>query len=413
MTGVLARRTTLRPADAVGEAVTSIVARPLTATATAFGTLLAVGWFVAVLGLVSTATGQVASAFAARLPTAIAITAPVSRLPDPPFPFPSDAEQRVDALAGVLASGVWWQVKLPDPVSVSTTPQPATGPASQPVIAASPGFLAAADLRVSQGRLFDAWDQSHAAQVCLIGATLARALRIVSLAAQPVVYLNDMACAVTGIISSAAGQPALLSSLILPSKTAAVLFGPPDQRAGARPQVLIRTKPGAAQPVGRLAPYAISQARPHRFAAHLRLGPARLGHQVASTLHGLFVAVGWVGLAIGIAGIAGLTMFSGAQRLPEYALRRAMGARRRHIAAHVLSESVLLGLLGGLAGASLGIAVVVLVAKSSHWTPVVSPLVLWPTPLVGVAAGLIAGMGPATRAAWLSPARALGKFPPL
>ena len=413
MTGVIARRTTLRPTDAVGEAVTSIVARPLAATATAFGTLLAVGWFVAVLGLVSTATGQVASAFAARLPTAIAITAPVSRLPVPPFPFPSDAERRVDALAGVLASGFWWQVRLPNPVSVSTTPQPATGRASRPVIAASPGFLTAAGLRVSQGRSFDAWDQSHAAQVCLIGPTLARTLGIDSLAGQPMVYLNNMSCAVTGIISASAGRPALLRSLILPSKTAVVLFGPPDQQAGARPQVLIRTRPGAAPSVARLAPYAISQARPHRFAVHLRSGPARLRHRVASTLRGLFVAVGWVGLAIGIAGVAGLTLFCGAQRLPEYALRRAMGARRRHIAAHALSESVLLGLLGGLAGAGLGIAVVVLVAKASHWTPVVAPLALWPAPLVGVAAGLIAGIGPAMRAAWLSPARALGKFPPL
>jgi putative ABC transport system permease protein len=413
MTSVIARRTTLRPADAVGEAVTSIVARPLAATATAFGALLAVGWFVAVLGLVSTATGQVAVAFAARLPTAITITAPVSQLPDPPFPFPSDAEQRVDALAGVLASGIWWQVKLPDPVTVSTTPQPVAGPASQPVIAASPGFLAAARLRVSQGRSFDAWDQSHAAQVCLIGATLASALRITSLAAQPVVYLNDMSCAVTGIISSAAGQSALLSSLILPSKTALVLFGAPDQQAGAQPRVLIRTRPGAARTVARLAPYAINSARPHRFTASLPSGPERLRRQVAGIQRGLFVAVAWVGLAIGLAAIAGLTIFCATARLPEFALRRALGARRRHIAAHVLSESVLLGLLGSLAGASLGIAVVVLVAKASQWTPVITPQALWPAPLVGVAAGVIAGLGPAMRAAWIRPSYGLSKFPPL
>ncbi len=417
MKGAVAQRTTLRPTDAFGEAVTSIVARPLAATVTAFGTLLAVGWFVAVLGLVTTATGQVASTFTARLPTAIAVTAPVSRLPDPPFPFPSDAERRIDALAGVLASGIWWQVRLAAPILVSAAPQPmrgsASGSASRPLIAASPGFLAAAQVRISQGRAFDSWDQSHAAQVCLVGATLARSLGIVALAARPIVYLNDLSCSVTGIISSATRRPALLRSLVLPSKTAVVLFGPPDQQAGARPQVLIRAKPGAARLVASLAPYAISQARPHRFTVHLRPGPVFLAHQVASTLHGLLVAVAWVGLAAGTAGIAGLTLLCGAQRLPEFALRRALGARRRHIAAHVLSESALLGLLGGLAGASLGIAVVVLAAKASHWTPVASPLALWPAPVIGMAAGMIAGIGPAIRAAWQLPSNGLSRYPPL
>jgi putative ABC transport system permease protein len=192
-----------------------------------------------------------------------------------------------------------------------------------------------------------------------------------------------------------------------------VLFGSPDQRAGARPAVLVRTAPGAAGQVAREAPYAISEARPHRFTVRMQAGPARLQRQVTSTLNRLFAAVGWVGLAIGILGIAGLTFFCVAQRLPEYALRRALGARRRHIAAHVLSESVILGLLGGLAGASLGIAVIVLVARASGWTPVVAPQTLWPAPLVGAAAGMIAGMGPAVRAACIRPSKGLSKFPPL
>lgn len=417
MSGVLVRRTTLRPADALGEAFTSIVARPLAATATGFGTLLAVGWFVSVLGLVSTASGQVASTFTERLPTSILVAGPIPTLPDAPFPFPSDVERRVDALSGVVASGVFWQVKLGRPVAVSSasgTSKP--GPvviAETEVIAGTPGYLAAAGAGVSQGRLFDTWDQSHAAAVCLVGSALARSLGISGLGHTHTIYIDNAGCVITGIVSRAVRQPSLLRAVVLPTSTAIALFGSPDQLAGARPTVLIATRPGAAGQIGRQAPYAIDPARPHRLAVSMRHGPTRLRRQVTRTLSGLFNAVGWVGLAIGVIAIAGLTMFCVLQRTPEFALRRAVGARRRHIATQVMAESVIIGLVGGLAGASLGIAAVVLIAKAKGWTPVVAPLALWPAPLIGAAAGMIAGVGPAIRAAWIRPSAGLSRFPPL
>ncbi len=66
-----------------------------------------------------------------------------------------------------------------------------------------------------------------------------------------------------------------------------------------------------------------------------------------------------------------------------------------------------------LAFASLGVAVIVLVAKAEGWTPVVAPLTLWPAPLAGAAAGMIAGIVPAIRAALIRPSAGLGRFPPL
>lgn len=408
MTQVLLRRTTLRPADALGEAFTSIAARPLAATATGFGTLLAVGWFVAVLGLVSTATGQVASAFTQQLPTVVSVAGPVPKLLDAPFPFPADVERHVDALSGVVASGVYWPVRLGRPVVVSADGVRATGPE---VIAGSPGYLAAAGVTVAVGRLFDSWDQSHAAGVCLVGSVLARSLGVGG--STHTIDINDASCVITGIVSRAVRQPSLLRSVVLPTSTATALFGVPDQLAGARPTVLIETRPGAASLIAREAPYAINAARPHRLTVSVRPGPVLLRRQVAAALGRLFVAVGWVGLAIGVVAIAGLTTFCVLQRTPEFALRRAVGARRRHIAAQVLAESVIIGLVGGLAGASLGLAAVVLIAKAMGWTPVVAPQALWPAPLMGAAVGIIAGMAPAVQAAWITPSAGLSRFPPL
>ncbi len=416
MSKVIARRTTLHPADAVGEAFTSIVARPVAATATSFGALLAVAWFVAVLGLVSTASGHVTSAFAQRLPTTVLVTAARPRLPGAPFPYPPDVEQRLDALAGVVASGVFWPIELPRPVVVAAGSPGGAGRAGRPgpaVIAGTPGYLAAAGARVSQGRLFDAWDQAHAAPLCLVGSALARSLGIAGLRQQPAIYIDGTECVISGIVAGAARQPFLLGSVILPSSTAVALFGAPDQPAGTRPAVLIATRPGAAWVVARQAPYAISPATPAHLRVRVPRAPVVLQSQVTGTLRALYAAAGWVGLAVGVLAIAGLTMSSVAQRAPEYALRRALGARRRHIAAHVLTESVMLGLLGGLAGASLGVTVIVLVAGAERWTPVIDPATLWPAPLAGAAAGMIAGMVPAARAALARPWAGLSRFPPL
>ncbi|HET9896085.1 MAG TPA: ABC transporter permease [Streptosporangiaceae bacterium] len=422
MKRVIEKRTTLRPADAVAEAFTSIVARPLAATAISLAALLAVAWFVAVLGLVSTANGQVTAAFAKRLPTFVRITAPRARLPAAALPFPADVERRLDALAGVVSSGVYWRLRLSQPLIVSPGPLGSSAMGQHgarqyghgtPVLAVTPGFLAAAGVKISQGEPFGPWDQAHAAQICLVGAPLARALGITGIAGQPVIYIDGMPCVLAGVVSSAVWQPSLRRSVMLPSSTAVALFGAPDQRAGARPAVLIHTRPGAAALVARQAPQAISPATPRRLNVRMRSGPLSLRDQVGEALDGLFVAVAWVGLAVGTLGIAGLTLFCVLQRTPEYALRRALGARRRHIAWQVLSESVILGLLGGLAGASLGVAVVVLVARASHWTPVVAPQALWPAPVVGAAAGMIAGVVPAIRAAWIRPSVGLTRFPPL
>jgi putative ABC transport system permease protein len=413
---MIATRTRLGPADTVGEALRSFIARPLLATATSLGALLAVAWFVAMLGLVSTAAGQVTGAFADRLPTAIRVTAQAPRLPDPPFPYPADVARRLRALPGVLGAGVYWPVRLPRPVIVSVRPLPRSdpGPIARPeVIAAAPGFLAAAGVQVSAGRLFDAWDQAHAVPACLVGADLGRSLGISTLTGQPTIYLDDSACAVTGIVSRAVEQPSLVDSVIVSSSTATAFFGPADLGAGAWPAILITTRPGAAGLVARELPYTISPTAPGRITASLRPGPTRLGSLVLGTLRGLFVAAAWLGLAVGALGVAGLTLFCVLQRTPEFALRRALGARRRHISTHVLAEGALLGLLGGLAGASLGLAVVVLVSAANHWTPVIAPATLWPTPLACAAVTIIAGAVPAITTAAIRPAAGLSRLPPL
>ncbi|MFI0199770.1 MULTISPECIES: ATP-binding cassette domain-containing protein [Streptomyces] len=91
----------------------------------------------------------------------------------------------------------------------------------------------------------------------------------------------------------------------------------------------------------------------------------------------------------------------------EIGLRRALGARGRHITWQFLAESTALGLIGGLVGTSIGTAVVVCVSAAREWTPVLDPATLAAAPVLGLATGLFAGLYPAWRAARIPPAEAL------
>jgi ABC-type antimicrobial peptide transport system permease subunit len=112
-------------------------------------------------------------------------------------------------------------------------------------------------------------------------------------------------------------------------------------------------------------------------------------------------------LFVGAIGIANITLVSVLERVGEIGLRRSLGASRRHIAEQFLLESTTLGLVGGIIGASLGTLVVISVAATRTWTPVLEPWVPLGAPLLGGVVGLLAGLYPSVRAAALQPVEAL------
>jgi len=95
------------------------------------------------------------------------------------------------------------------------------------------------------------------------------------------------------------------------------------------------------------------------------------------------------------------------ERVGEIGLRRAVGAARRHVAAQFLLESTVLGIVGGIMGASLGILVIVGVSADQEWTPVLDPGLAFAAPLLGAVVGLLAGAYPAWKAASIEPVDAL------
>lgn len=412
-----APRTRLTWRDTVAEALAGSVQRPGRSALTILGTVLGVGAFVAVLGLTSTTTGQIGKSFSLLQDTTVTVqdVGPPGRSPDsgpPPLDFPADSDSRLEALHGVVEAGVWWQVPLreplisqrPDVTGAALSAGSAAGGAGIGLYAASPGAVRAMEPTLAAGTLYNSFHQKRGERVCLLGASAARLLGITRTDNQPAVFIDGVAYSVVGIISDVRRLPQTLLGVVVPSSTALRAYGQPTDTPA---QALIRTLPGAGRLVAREAPLTLRPDRPQAFKAIPPPDPRTLRDQVDTDLSGLFLLLAAICLLVGAVGIANTTFVAVLERTGEIGLRRALGAGPRHVAAQFLTESTLLGALGGLIGTGLGVAAVVGTALARDWTAVLQPYAVLPAPLIGALTGLVAGLYPALRAARTEPLDAL------
>jgi putative ABC transport system permease protein len=137
-------------------------------------------------------------------------------------------------------------------------------------------------------------------------------------------------------------------------------------------------------------------------------------------LQTLFAFVGALTLGIGGVGVMNIMLVSVDERIREIGLRRALGARRRHIQAQFLSEAMVLTLIGGAVGILLAYAISAAIGTLPFYGPLyedtsgkgdIHLTISIATVLVSTAilllVGVISGIVPALRASNLNPVEAL------
>ncbi|MET8257740.1 FtsX-like permease family protein [Micromonospora sp. NPDC005205] len=391
--------------DLANEALAGLLQRPGRSVLTMLGTILGIGAFVAILGLTATAGGQIDKRFTVLAATEVMVQdVGTGDTNDPSLSFTPDAADRVQRLNGVVHAGVRWTLPLRNPILSNAPGGDSTAAGGLGLVAASPEALAAMHPTMRTGRLYDAFHTSRAERVAVLGSAAAARLGVTRLDGHPAVFINGDPYTVIGIIENVRRAPEALLAVVLPATTALAAYGPPvDQRA----EMIIETRIGAAQLIASQAALALRPDAPGRFKVIAPPDPQGLRGNVTSDLNALFLLLAAISLIIGAVGIANTTLVAVLERTNEIGLRRSLGARPVHIGTQFLTESTALGLLGGLIGASLGVAAVVLTAITNEWTAVLPPWTVFAAPAIGALVGLAAGVYPALRAAWIEPVEAL------
>lgn len=114
-----------------------------------------------------------------------------------------------------------------------------------------------------------------------------------------------------------------------------------------------------------------------------------------------------VSLAVGGVGVMNIMLVSVAARTREIGLRMAVGARANDVMLQFLVEAVTLAVLGGLLGLVLGEIGLLVTEYGFNWATSVSPWMLLIAFAMAAATGIVFGIAPARRAAYLNPVVAL------
>lgn len=390
--------------DVLRESMLTIARRPARTAFCALGTVLGIAVFEATVGMSLSASASVSKTFNAQEATEVSFQETASST-GAPHVLTGESEERMRRVPGVTGAGLFWSVDNGQSLAVGKTPLSATtgtDTVELPFSVASPTALQVMGATVSYGRLYDAGFERRHETVALLGATAAEQLGISTTAEGPAIFVGPNAFTVIGIVASAKEQTqATLGVIIPPSEAASV-------GAATTPRTLIvNTKAGAAQVVGREGPTVLSPLDPEALNAQVPPSPQLLRQAVESSVSELLIGLSLLAFVLGMVVIANTTLLSVMQRRPEIGLRRALGARPRHIAGLVLIEAALIGAFGGVVGGSLGVVATTLGAHAFGWLPVSNWQLEVLAPVFGILAGVAAGAYPSWRAGRIEPAAAL------
>jgi len=118
-------------------------------------------------------------------------------------------------------------------------------------------------------------------------------------------------------------------------------------------------------------------------------------------------SIAGISLLVGGIGIMNVMLATVTERTREIGIRRALGAKRRHIVTQFLIECVVLSVGGGLLGVALGLTIPLVVEHFANLRTVVTPTAPILAFVISAAVGVIFGIYPAWRAAAMDPVEAL------
>ena len=129
--------------------------------------------------------------------------------------------------------------------------------------------------------------------------------------------------------------------------------------------------------------------------------------KILSTLSLFVTLAASISLLVGGIGVMNIMLVTVVERTKEIGIRKALGAKNRDILKQFLFESIILTVLGGLAGIIIGVLFGILVGTVMGIKPIFSLTSIIVSLSISIIVGIIFGVSPARRAARLNPIDAL------
>ena len=118
-------------------------------------------------------------------------------------------------------------------------------------------------------------------------------------------------------------------------------------------------------------------------------------------------SIAGISLLVGGIGIMNVMLATVTERTREIGIRRALGAKRKHIVTQFLVETMVLSGAGGLLGVGIGLLIPWIVERTAELETIVTPAAPILAFGISVAVGIVFGLYPAWRAANMDPVEAL------
>lgn len=299
------------------------------------------------------------------------------------------------------------------------------------VTGVAPEFFEVVNIRAARGRPLTAVDMESRARVCLIGEQVRRELFPLRdpLGETLLVdrYPSAVPLTVVGVLGEVqtAGAPArgveerdLNREILMPFSTAKQLFGDIARRIASGSREASKVEYSGLYvradtlehviPVSEMIRRVFAHTHDNDdYEVKVPLARLQLAEKKKRNNQMLLGFIAGISLLVGGIGIMNIMLATVTERTREIGVRRALGARQKHIAAQFLIETVVLSTGGGVLGVFLGLLGSFLISDWAGWETIVSVWSVAVSFSLSVLVGIFFGMYPAMSAARLDPIVAL------
>ncbi len=287
------------------------------------------------------------------------------------------------------------------------------------VVGTDPSWLTVRGRTMTQGRFIDNNDLATRASVVVLGSTTAEELFSFRDPVGQTVDVDGVPMTVIGVLNTVGSSTSSSTTsdpddqAVVPLTTAAdLLFGGTSRDSVS--QILIQassssTLSAAYQEADAelLSLHSITTASDADFTITSEAQVLSTATSVDRTLTVLLGGIAGISLLVGGIGVMNIMLVSVTERIREIGLRKALGATPRVIRRQFLVEASVLGTVGGLLGAVLGIIGAEVLPHFISDPITVSPVAAVGAIAVAIVIGIVFGVYPASRAAKLPPIDAL------